>query len=800
MTRLLATFTQPASATHRGEAATAVLRAFPPRTPATSWTQTEAPREEVLSRLQQPPLRYEHRHSQYQRMAGAGLLLNWLATLPGDTWQQRWNASNASASYNGWYQEAWAWATAQGRPLSRNWSDNGLLALICADVVRPSMRWLVGNGGRHLRPAVATARDPEGFARLASDIPAHERATSIASMAMKYIAQIVVAYGGSVDDIVVGDLLVHPKAHSHGSQAVRLAYNWLRNRGQFPPDAPATLHNFTARTGQISPAGLIDRYQLRCQPVRDLLVDYLTERQPTVDYATLIALASHLAGLFWADLEDHHPGIDTLRLSPDVSDAWKARIAVKAVRRRHPDGTTKSVTEPRQNAVGVKQTVRAFYLDLAQWALEEPARWGGWAVPCPISEAECVTKKRDQQQKSRSDQRTRERMPVLPVLVRTAERRLKEARACLDAIDAAPLGSTVTVHGETFTLPRTSQRVDGKPEDVRDASGARRQPRREEKRAFFAWATIEILRHTGIRIEELLELSHHSIVRYKLPTTGEIVPLLQIAPSKTDIERLLLVSPELADALSAVVSRVRQPDGVIPSIPTYDMHERSWSDPMPVLYQWTVNGENRRISINTIRRALKETLDASGLVDKTGEPLHFAPHDFRRIFITDAVLNGLPPHIAQVIAGHESINTTMGYTAIYPVDAIEAHRAFIARRRKTRPAEEYRAVAPEEWEEFLGHFERRKLSLGECGRAYGTDCIHEHACIRCPVLVVGNDDGARLEEVRDNLQARISEAEREGWLGEVEGLSVSLAAAEEKIAQLVSRQERKGSPVFLGLP
>jgi hypothetical protein len=197
---------------------------------------------------------------------------------------------------------------------------------------------------------------------------------------------------------------------------------------------------------------------------------------------------------------------------------------------------------------------------------------------------------------------------------------------------------------------------------------------------------------------------------------------------------------------------------------------------------------------------LNDTLEASGLLGKDGEPLHFQPHDFRRIFITDAILNGLPPHIAQIIAGHDSISTTMGYAAIYPSDAIEAHRAFIARRRQTRPTEEYRAITSEEWDEFLGHWERRKLALGECGRAYGTDCAHEHACVRCPVLIVGPSDRPRFEEIRDNLRERIAEAEREGWLGEVEGLSVSLAAAEEKIAQLFSRQERRDSPVFLGVP
>lgn len=31
------------------------------------------------------------------------------------------------------------------------------------------------------------------------------------------------------------------------------------------------------------------------------------------------------------------------------------------------------------------------------------------------------------------------------------------------------------------------------------------------------------------------------------------------------------------------------------------------------------------------------------------------------MFITDAVRSGLPPHIAQAIAGHANINITMGY-------------------------------------------------------------------------------------------------------------------------------------------
>jgi len=69
----------------------------------------------------------------------------------------------------------------------------------------------------------------------------------------------------------------------------------------------------------------------------------------------------------------------------------------------------------------------------------------------------------------------------------------------------------------------------------------------------------------------------------------------------------------------------------------------------------------------------------------------------------------------------------MGYKAIYPAEAIEAHRAFITRRRQARPSEEYRTPTEEEWDQFLAHFEKRKLSIGICARAFGTPCIHEHA-------------------------------------------------------------------------
>ena len=163
-------------------------------------------------------------------------------------------------------------------------------------------------------------------------------------------------------------------------------------------------------------------------------------------------------------------------------------------------------------------------------------------------------------------------------------------------------------------------------------------------------------------------------------------------------------------------------------------------------------------------------------------------------------MSGLPPHIAQVICGHKNIGTTIGYKAVYPAEAIEAHRAFIARRRATRPSEEYRTPTDDEWDAFLAHFEKRKVSVGTCARAFGTPCIHEHACVRCSLLRPSPGQRDRLEEIRANLHDRIAEAEREGWLGEVEGLKISLAGAEDKLAQITATLQRKADAVQLGMP
>jgi hypothetical protein len=780
---------------------------FPARLPAADWPATRQGGAQVLERLTRAPFVLAGAGSQQQRHRGLVLLLEWLREQPGDSWQDRWLASGADAAGARWRQLPARWLRDRGHDSDGQHAvlSAALTVAICAEVVRPGLAWLVAavpRGGALVR-CMAQTRDVEGFARLRG---ACDRDPGVSAAAGGHTlhrgAVLLAAKGGTIADITVGDVLelLDVEAHAHRRPMAHGAafYRALQQLGVFVSTAPGRLRELRS-PGQRTPEQLIDRFEPACRPVRDLLVDYLRERQPALDYSSLRTLAADLGNGFWKDLERHHPGIDSLHLPPEVAAAWKQRLRT---RQRTVITGTGEKTIIAVERIGYRQCltpVRAFYLDLAQWAIEDPARWGSWVAPCPVGEEEINQRKAARHRKSRMDARTRERLPVLPVLVRTIDQRRKTAAALLQAARQTRPGDSVTTHRQTLTRSVIT-RPTGKIWVDDPATGKRRDLGMEEDLAFWAWATVEVLRTTGVRIEELLEITHHSLVQYRLPTTGELVPLLQIAPSKADAERLLVVSPELAEVLSAIIRRVRGATGAIPVISAYDRRECVWLAPSPWLFQRRLGTEHRRICEGAIRNMLNAALADTALTDPTtGGPLHFTPHDFRRMFITDAVLNGLPPHIAQVIAGHQDINVTLGYKAVYPEEAIQAHRAFLARRRALRPSEEYRTPTEEEWTEFLGHFERRKVSIGTCARAFGTPCIHEHACVRCPMLWPDPAQRDRLVEIRDNLLDRIAEAEREGWLGEVEGLQVSLAGAEDKLAQL-DRRTRNPTTVNLGVP
>lgn len=578
---------------------------------------------------------------------------------------------------------------------------------------------------------------------------------------------------------------------------VHAAWDLLRELGVLPAGSKLIEQ---LRRGQKTTAELVDGYPVRCAAIRQVLIRYLSERRPTQDYSTFRSLTTTLVLRFWGDLEIHHPGIDSLHLPADVAQAWKERLATSAEQGR-------SVGAAEDSAV-VLSRVRSFYLDIQEWAATD-ASWVQWAVPSPVRRTEITQRKgRRATRTARIHQRIRERLPHLTDLVTVAETRRRSTAEMLRLASAVPISGDFSHDGVTYRriallIPGSSPSRAGRGAVVvlNPKTDERLDLTTLEDHAFWAWAVIETLRHSGLRVEELIELTQLAVTSHTLPGGGGVVPLLQVVPSKSDEERLLLVSPELANVLASIISRLRsRNDGTIPLVRRYDAGESALGPALPHLFQRRRGYQPTVMSASFVRTLITRTIEYAGLRDTTGQPLRFTPHDFRRMFATEAVGSGLPVHIVAKLLGHQNINTTQGYVAVFQDDLITSYRRFLDQRRALRPAAEYREPTDQEWRDFEQHFELRKVALGTCARPYATPCQHEHACIRCAVLHVDPQQRERLVEIAANLRHRIREARQHHWAGEARGLEVSLAAAEAKIAALDRANSIQAAPTDLGIP
>jgi site-specific recombinase XerD len=405
------------------------------------------------------------------------------------------------------------------------------------------------------------------------------------------------------------------------------------------------------------------------------------------------------------------------------------------------------------------------------------------------------------------DNRTRILQPLLPVLVAAVEEQRDHLSQLLAAATPAPAGERVTVDGRHYT--RLFSAGDARHLHIHGWTNVRvrdEQTNRAlnvtvaEDTAFWQWACIETLHHTGARNEEMLELSQLSIRHYVRPN-GEVIALLVIAPSKTDRERVVPMTAELFHVIACIIRRLTRDRPTIALATRYDKHEHVTSEPQPFLFQRTIGQRSEVITPSALREMLVRL--CTSLADKHPPlaSIRFTPHDFRRLFATDLANHGLPIHIGAALLGHLNLQTFHGYVTVFPEDVIRHYQTHLANRRTRRPTGEYRPVTQAEWAEFEQHFDKRKVELGQCGRPYATACEHEHACIRCPMLRIDPKMVDRLDQIHTDLLARRAQAETHGWLGEIEGIDLTLSFLTDKRAETLRlAQQNRDNPTPLGMP
>ncbi|MGH9227035.1 MAG: hypothetical protein ACRD2W_25395, partial [Acidimicrobiales bacterium] len=86
-----------------------------------------------------------------------------------------------------------------------------------------------------------------------------------------------------------------------------LAWEVLHAMGHFPPRAARTLRE-AMRTGRLTVPEMVRRYPVANATVAQLFVDYLTRRQPGLDYGSLEQLSRLLVSTFGAESSRSTPG------------------------------------------------------------------------------------------------------------------------------------------------------------------------------------------------------------------------------------------------------------------------------------------------------------------------------------------------------------------------------------------------------------------------------------------------------------------------------------------------------------
>jgi Phage integrase family len=716
--------------------------------------------------------------SRSRRRIGSIKLLAWLepieySKVEESSWQERWDHLGESA-------DDWLAAAGAATPNERATLSLALQTLMLEGIIRPSYAWLLRTPQHKFYEKLRVTTEREHFEQLLAAAPAAMVSAATVKQAQIVLGKICVHTGKHLHEITTVDILEFTEAARATGRfgcGVRVAHQLLRQVGWIT-DPPLTSGS-AIRLRKPTVAERIESYGITCIEVRELLVQYLTERAVAIDYPSISQLTARLGKMFWRDIELHHPEVTSIRLPRSVIEAWRKRQEVL------PDG------RPRKDVADLFLVVRSFYLDLAQWAGADPARWGRYVCPSPISAADLRAHRRAVlHRQARIHERIRTLLPVLPRLLAHVRAHRVFAGQLLAAVEDCGDGETVVLQGRTYVRVVTSQRtkrpgLGSVPIMVRRHDAPNHgliNCRDVEEDAFWVWAVVEVLRLTGIRVEELLELTHLSIKR-TIMTDNQQVLLLQIAPSKRDRERVLPVCPELAHVLATIVTRIRTPSGRVPVVERFDPLEKAMSAPLPYLFQRQWRSQGAVMNPGTVGALLTKACRRAELMDATGASLRLTPHDFRRFFATEAVNGGLPIHIAAKLLGHLDLNTTKGYVAVYPEEVIRQYQGHLLRRRGSRPAIEYREPSEQEWEEFSHHFRHRKMALGDCYRPYGTPCPHEHACVRCPMLRMDPMQLPRLLQIEENTKTLLAEAREHGWDGEVQGLEETLHHLGEKKAQ-----------------
>lgn len=275
-----------------------------------------------------------------------------------------------------------------------------------------------------------------------------------------------------------------------------------------------------------------------------------------------------------------------------------------------------------------------------------------------------------------------------------------------------------------------------------------------QERDVAARCAIRILRGTGIRLGELLDLELDCLMDFAGHGTWLRVPL-----GKLHSERTVPLDPETLGAFDDwTAHRGRQR-----ALP----HPRSGR---PADFLFVLGG--RRMGAGRIRRALADAVGAAGLHDPSGRPLHVTPHQLRHTYGTALINGGMSLQALMALLGHVTPEMTLRYAHLASDTVRNAYDAAMAKARTRQSpllvAKASGTFVPDRVAWLEAEMLKTRVAHGYCSRhpAAGA-CPYANICEQCDNYAPGPEFTGALRDQLADLVAIRDDAEHRGWDGEV---------------------------------
>ena len=265
----------------------------------------------------------------------------------------------------------------------------------------------------------------------------------------------------------------------------------------------------------------------------------------------------------------------------------------------------------------------------------------------------------------------------------------------------------------------------------------------------FARCGLIVLRATGMRAGELLDLELDCITDYDTHGTWLRVPL-----GKLGTERTVPLDPEPLALLDAWITN-RGEQRALP-------HPRVGR---PTDFVFVEHG--RRLGAHRLRTGLHTAVAAAQLCDRAGNPLHVTLHQLRHTFGTTLINAGMNLPALMALLGHVTPEMTLRYARLASPtirDAYETAMTKVNSRRSLFVLPAAGGAVPTKIDWLHSEMLKTRVAHGFCSRdRLAGACPYANICEQCDNFVADPDRTNVLASQRNDIQDLRDDADQRGW-------------------------------------